>query len=315
MEACENSSPLKDISLFVLRSLILMSLMLCLVACGANPTPLVDAQIVDPNILPTSAIQIVARATFDPANANLVARVNGVPISREQFDKALSRSFNPNVADSSALERQVLENLIQQVLIEQAAPSLGISVTDADVEAEMVQLKSLVTDWNAYLNQNGFTEADMLAAQREQLLTRAVLNALVRPYLGDIEQVNARHILVQDLPTAEEVLRRLQAGEDFAALAAQYSIDSTSKERGGSLGWFTRNELFQTNLEDIAFTLNAGQMAGPIQTDLGYHIIQVMEKAARPIEAERLPMLQETVYYRWLEEQEANANIERYIQW
>lgn len=250
-------------------------------------------------------------------SGDAVATVNGVPITRASYDRALSRAQAiTSVADQAALRRQVLETLIEQELITQAAPTLGVNITDADVQAEIDALRELADtdeEWQQFLNLNGYTEDEIFEAQRDLLITQRVRDVLMEPFMGDVLQVNARHIVVRTLEEAEEVLDRLEQGEGFATLAAEYSIDSTSRDFGGNLGWFTRNELLQPELEQVAFELEPGQMAGPVQTSLGYHILQTMEKEERPVEQERLSVLSESVFNSWLEELRSGATIQRFI--
>jgi parvulin-like peptidyl-prolyl isomerase len=260
---------------------------------------------------PTSVV-----ATPDPANAGLVARVNGVGITEASYLRELERrQANSNAASAEALQAEVLETLIRQALINHGAVAINVTVTEADVQIEYDNLRSLSPSdaaWAEFLATNNYTEAEMLAAQRDVLMTQRVQLALVAAYLGAVEQVNARHIVVHTREEAEQVLERLNAGEGFEPLAAEYSLDTTTRATGGNLGWFARNELFYPSLEEIAFQLEVGQIAGPIATSLGYHVIQTLDKAVRPIEPERLPMLSESTFGNWLDEQYRQATIERY---
>lgn len=255
----------------------------------------------------------------DPNNTGLVARVNGVGITQEEYDAALARrSVNSNAADESALGQQVLNELIEQELINQGAPSLGVVITDADVEAEIAAQREIAGSdeaWNQFLAQNSYSEEDFFEAQRDVLITLNVRNTLLEPYLDTVEQVQARHILVHTVAEANEVLDRLEAGEGFATLAAEYSLDVTTAEIGGNLGWFARNELYYSNLEAVAFDLELNSITGPIATSLGYHVIQTLDRAVREIEPERLPVLSENIFNSWLNEQYRNAAIEVYLQW
>lgn len=284
------------------RIAIIISLALIVVACSSQEG--------------TSG-ENAAATPIDPANAGLVARVNGVGISLTDYNRALERRSSANVADPNALKRQILDELIEQELINQNAPNLGINITNVDIQAEIDAQREIAgsdTAWQNSLAQNNYTEEDWTAAQYDVLVTLGVRNYLLSPYFGEIEQVNARHIVVRQREEAELVLSRLNNGEGFATLAAEFSIDVTTRETGGNLGWFARNELFYSNLEDIAFSLELGQIAGPITTSLGYHIIQTMDKAIRPVEVERLPTLSESIFNTWLDEQYRNANIEIFIQ-
>src|SRR2546423_875384 len=78
---------------------------------------------------------------------------------------------------------------------------------------------------------------------------------------------------------AEELLRRVRAGEDFATLAGEYSQDRGSKSKGGDLGWFGRGVMIKP-FEDAAFALKAGEVSGIVETVFGYHIIKVEERRA-----------------------------------
>lgn len=100
------------------------------------------------------------------------------------------------------------------------------------------------------------------------------------------EQVLARHILIKAEPDrpdaaaralAEEVKAQLAQGGDFTALAAQHSEDESNKARGGSLGLFGRGQMVKP-FEDAAFGAAVGELVGPVQTEFGYHLIEVQSK-------------------------------------
>lgn len=100
------------------------------------------------------------------------------------------------------------------------------------------------------------------------------------------EEVRARHILLQINPdrTAEEadqqmqeIIQRLDAGEDFAALAQELSDDPGSKSAGGDLGFFGRGQMIP-EFETAAFDAQPGDRVGPVKTSFGYHLIEVLEK-------------------------------------
>ena len=95
-------------------------------------------------------------------------------------------------------------------------------------------------------------------------------------------------------------------------MAAQYSQDDTTRERGGDLGWFTSEELLTPQLSKTAFALQAGQIAGPIATELGYHVLQVIEFADQPVDPERSVYIAQTRFENWLKPFSDTAVIERY---
>lgn len=92
-----------------------------------------------------------------------------------------------------------------------------------------------------------------------------------------LSSVSVRHILVAEEGEANDIVKQLNEGKDFAELAKTYSKDAASKDNGGDLGWVYRGQ-FQGALEEAVFGAELGQVAGPIQTDLGWEIIRVDDK-------------------------------------
>jgi parvulin-like peptidyl-prolyl isomerase len=89
------------------------------------------------------------------------------------------------------------------------------------------------------------------------------------------DRIRCAHILVEKESVAKEVLDKLNKGEDFSKLAAQYSIDG-SRKRGGDLGFFTRGIMVK-EFENAAFSLDKGETSGLVKTQFGYHIIKRLE--------------------------------------
>lgn len=96
------------------------------------------------------------------------------------------------------------------------------------------------------------------------------------------EEVNARHILVEDEAQAKAVAERLKKGEDFAKVAAELSKDPGSGKEGGSLGWFTKDRMVP-EFAEVAFKLNKGQVSDPVKSQFGWHIIKLEDKRAKPL--------------------------------
>ncbi len=205
------------------------------------------------------------------------------------------------------LESGALSDLIREVIYVQEAKTRGIKVSDAAIDAEVQkQYDSLLTSngiseaqLTAYLDSQGKTLAGFKAEMRAAVviqLTGQALDAEVgagpAPTEDEVaayfeknlytkydvtEQVHAQHILVADLATAQSIKKELDAGADFATLAAQYSTDTGTKNKGGDLGWFGHEQMVQ-QFEDAAFSLDPGQTSDPVKTQYGYHIIRVLER-------------------------------------
>lgn len=293
-----------------LVKIIIASLLVVLTAC--SPTNSAN----DPAATQANT-NTAAQTTGQNANP-VVARVNDQDITRTEFDAEMTRRRrDETITDMVALQQVVLDALIEQRLVADAAAGMGITITDDEVTAEIQALQQALgqtSDWNSYLEMNGYTAQEMHEAQRNVLLTQRVQEVLFADLTGAVNQVHARHIVVRTEADAVNLLNRLQQGADFAQLASEFSIDLTTRDRGGDLGWFTSDELLDKRLADVAFSLQPGAIAGPISTRIGYHIIQTLEIAERPVEPERMALLMRNIYMTWLEAQFQTATIERYLQ-
>lgn len=217
-------------------------------------------------------------------DSNVVAWVNGEPITRDELYDEMVRQVG----------QQVLDELILIRLVYQAAADQGVSVDPDALAEEVAAIEADVggPDQLAFLLQ-------MYNMTREELERQISLNMLVRAVLEpDIqvtedevrswfdenrdrlrqdEQVRARHILVETEEEALELRERLLAGEDFAALAREHSTDVGSALRGGDLGWFGRGVMVEP-FEAAAFSLEPGEISEPVQSQYGYHLILVEDR-------------------------------------
>lgn len=213
-----------------------------------------------------------------------VASVNGQNITRADFDHKL---------ESSPSAKQVLNQMVQQSLIDQYARDKKIDISQADIDKKEAETKAKFPpgQFEQILKNQGLTEQDVQTILRQQLILEKAVAPQVHVSDADVkayfdknhavfdkpEQVRARHILVADLKTANEVLAKLKAGGSWDALAKQYSTDPASKDKGGELGFFGKGQMVP-QFQDAAFNAKVGQIVGPIKSPFGYHIIQVEEK-------------------------------------
>jgi foldase protein PrsA len=230
------------------------------------------------------AALLVATTLAACAGGGSIATVNGQPLSRDDFEKQL---------EASPVARNILQQMVQEALIDQYAKNNNIDVTDAEIQQREDQLKQNFPNgsWDEMLKARNLTEADVKKALREQLILDKALAkdvtispAQVKQYFDKNhtafdkpEQVQARHILVPDLATANKIEAQLKQGKNFADLAKQYSTDPGSKDKGGELGWFRRGQMVPA-FDKVAFSLPVGAISQPVKSPFGYHIIQVEGK-------------------------------------
>lgn len=156
------------------------------------------------------------------------------------------------------------------------------------------------------------SEQDVRNIVRNQLLFEKMQDIILSE-LGvtqEQEVIWARHILVEDEATAQEVLKRLNAGEDWTSLAAEYSTDTSNKDNGGDLGWFYRG-MMVAEFENAAFALKQiGEISQPVQTQFGFHLIQLLGRETRPLLDSEWEQVQTAEFQKWLTDLRASAKIE-----
>jgi peptidyl-prolyl cis-trans isomerase C len=292
-----------------------------------------------PTALPTTRpAETPVDATVQPATAiadagaiqdgrPLIARVNGQPIfldvyekQVEQTEKALAeQGIVAQGAESETQRAQVRENvlngLIEQAIIEQAAAGMGITVTDQELEQSLQAIvgqgQGSLEDW---LAANAMTLEELRVMQRAQMLAGKVIAAVSASVPTAADQVHARHILSADIARAQAIAERLTEGENFAAVAQQESEDQSTAANGGDLGWFPKDTpMMPPAVIEAAFTLQPGEISPVVQSEIGYHVIKVEAREAnRPLSPEMLLYAQQRAFEVWLAQQRAQARIERY---
>lgn len=264
-----------------------------------------------------------------PSSAGeLAALVNGQPIAMEEYEKQVAQVeafFAQEGLDLESAEgrerlaqarRQVLEQMIDQELIRQAAAAMGVSISESQLESslqEIIDQSGGQDRFDQSLQAMGNTYDDFRQMLLDQLLSEGVYGAVTASISSTAEQVHARHILVATRERAEEVLARLQAGEDFSYLAREYSEDISSRETGGDVGFFPRG-IMPPEVEEVAFTAQVGEVSGVIESQFGFHIIQVLEKEEREIAVEVFENLRQQTFMQWLQQRREGSTIERLVE-
>ncbi|MGE5542242.1 MAG: peptidylprolyl isomerase, partial [Bacillota bacterium] len=226
-------------------------------------------------------VVIIAGCAFAVYMRSGVATVNGERITPQEFYSALQN-------DSG---RQTLERLMLERLIKQEAGKQGVSVSDAELQKGIDEIKAQFgseAEFTAALDDSGMSLDDLKDSVRLNELVRklslkgvTISEEEIQKYfeenkdtLGQSARVRARHILVGTKDEADEVLKRVRAGEDFATLASALSTDTATKINGGDLGFIGAGETEEA-FEKAAFALKPGEVSEVVETSYGFHVIKV----------------------------------------
>ena len=252
-----------------------------------------------------------------PTEAPMAVRVNGEGILLADYEEELRR-YQAAASDmgiqvtAETAQTQVLDYLIEQTLFQQAAQENGYALSEQELTQqldELTQARGGQENLDVYINENFYSPQSFrrtIARERAVIWMR---NNLIEQMPATADQVHARQILVDTENEAIAVLRRLEVGTPFSELAYEYDPLT-----GGDLGWFPRGYLFQPAVEEAAFTLQPGQVSGVIETNYGYHILEVIERDPQhTLSGDALIETQRKAIENWLEERRAQSTIEIYV--
>jgi peptidyl-prolyl cis-trans isomerase C len=245
----------------------------------------------------------------------VLARVNGESVTRAEVEEYVrnveGRAGGPLPADQrDRVYRGVIDQIVGYKLLLQEAKARKVAVPEAEVDARVEQIKKqfpsedlfmqTLIDRKMTLDQIKEDTREGMAIARlieDQIAAKtAVTPEQVEAFYKNNpdqfkqpERVRASHILItvpetadaaaktQAKTKAEQILKDLKAGKDFAALARQHSQDTGSAANGGDLGFFAQGEMVGP-FNDAAFGLKPGATSNLVETQFGYHIIRVAEK-------------------------------------
>ncbi len=258
------------------------------------------------------ALLLVLTACTSGGDPSVAATVNGAEIPLTQVEDRIealraSPQFSQQLADDpegevlQQAETDVLNSLIQAQLLEQGAEEdFGVEVGQTEVDEQRATLVEEVggeEQFNALVEQNGLSDEQVEFELRRAALIDAVTAALAEESEITDEQVEtfyeenrdtrfgpsaqARHILVEDEATAQQAIDRIAGGEDFAAIATELSTDPGSAAQGGELGQLTPGQTVEA-FDAAVFSSPVGEVVGPIQTEFGYHVLEVTERSDEP---------------------------------
>jgi len=274
------------------RSLLFLCPVACLLAQTpppANATPVPNsgnnATPVPKPTITLSAENPAAKVMPTVPPDQVVLTVDDIKLTSAQFDaiiEALPEQYRP--VARGAGRKQFADNLVKVLILSEEGK------------------RRKLDDTAVYKTQVMFQNANTLAASaysdigKQIKISDADLHKYYEDHKSEYEQVRARHILIRcagsPLPLkpgqkdlteaeasakAEDLVKRIKAGEDFAALATKESDDTGSAANGGDLNFFHRGQMVPS-FETAAFALNVGQVSDPVKSQFGYHIIKVEAK-------------------------------------
>jgi peptidyl-prolyl cis-trans isomerase C len=243
----------------------------------------------------------------------ILARVNGTPIERGEFERAVksleAQAGGPVPPEQrDAIYRQMLDQLVALKLLSQECAARKVNVPDADVDGRLAQVKGQFPNEQAFtaaLAERQMTPDKLKADLRQQMQAMKLVETDVAPTVtvteADIndfytknpdrfhepEAVHVTHILLRTPENADDaakkkaksdaqsVLAQLKKGGDFAALAKQYSQDPGSAPNGGDLGFVTKGQTVPA-FEQAAFAMKPGQLSGVVESPFGFHVIKMV---------------------------------------
>lgn len=255
-------------------------------------------------LLIVSSILLIScgRVDISREKEEIVAKVNGEKITKEEFDKYFEyrkreAERSGNIAPEmwvdyeEQFKSRTLDKFINQVAVMQELKKRGINVETEEIEAYIEEAKELLDfktneEYEEYLMFLGLDEEQFKKIVENQLMfdkfrsSIKILNHELNNYFNankeDYIQVKVRHIILEDKEEAEKALKELKAGADFAYMAESKSIGS-SAENGGDLGYLTKFKQMEglEKIKEVAFKLNEGDISDIIETKFGYHIVMV----------------------------------------
>ena len=239
------------------------------------------------------------------------ATVNGTDITTADVDGLF---YAPEEDLSDEQMAGYLSTLIQWTAIEQEAEAeLDLEATQEQIDAEVETIlfeAGYAGDLEGFLETQNVSETGVERYATQLLIEDAVIEAVTptveMPTLEDAQdaietapleftQVCSSHILVETEAEAETVIERLDAGEDFATVAAEVSIDTGSGAEGGSLGCGAA-ATYVSAFAEATVSAPIGEVTGPVETEFGFHIIVVDERSVATPE-DVLPFMEEQVVF------------------
>lgn len=229
-------------------------------------------------------VVVLIKPPFAANKAEAVATVNGVEISKDQLYEGME----------SSMKRSALDQMIMEELVNQEAVKQNIEVTESDIEQEIADLEKSFGS-RAKLEEALTANSMTMEELREDINMNQLLIKLLEPQttvtdeqvkeifdnnkasFDTPEQVRASIITVATEEEANDVIKQLNEGKDFAELAKSTSLDEYTKANGGDTDFFAKGEQ-EAAIEEAAFKLAKDEVSGAVQTSGGYTVIKLTDR-------------------------------------
>jgi peptidyl-prolyl cis-trans isomerase C len=241
-----------------------------------------------------------------------VATVDGEYITVAEFQAELARyksaqtALGVTVSEEEA-NKTVLEDLITQLLMSQAAREANFNLTDSDLKSRLDALATSVGGpeaLSAWQSAHGYDDASFKVALKRSAEAAWMRDKIIADVPTTMEQIHLRQILAYNEDGARTALDKLKAGADFDELAALYDPLTS-----GELGWVPRGYLLDAKADEAVFALQVGAYSEVIATDAGFHIFKVIERGDHPLSPDALLTVQELALKNWVAEKRAKSEI------
>ena len=257
----------------------------------------------------TATPVLPTRTPFPPSPTPIptAATVNGDMITMAAYQEELARykaAVNRDLTEAD--HTLVINDLVNLTLLAQAASSEGFQISETDLDERISKLDSDDQPLSDWLAAYGFTEESFRAHLKTSLEAAWMRDQIITDVPLEMEQIHAQQMLFYDQFAAEDTMDSLNSGKDFAQLA-----NTHDPQTQGDLGWFPPDFLTVPALDEILFNLDAGETSDIIETEIGYHIIKVLEKEEnRLLDPAIRQTLQEKALDNWLERRWKLSTIE-----
>lgn len=282
---------------------IVFALALGLSACASLSTP-----------LPVST----ATQTFTPEPPTatpepLALTVNGEGITIVEFDAEVERYMQAQTElgktiTSADATSAVIEDLVAQMLLAQAARADGFQLDEDALQARIESLAEQIggmENLSKWQSEQGYSEQAFRSALKRGAESAWMRDKIISSVPATAEQVHIQQILLYNEGTAQSFLTQLNGGADFDSLA--FDADPITR---GDLGWVPRGYLLEPKIEEAAFRLTVGEHSEVITTDVGFHILRILERdPSRLLSPDATLSLQEQALKKWVEEQRQQAEV------